>query len=333
VTPSLAVVIVTFNNADSIARCVARARELNADCDVVVVDHGTDGAGDIAATAGARVFRNPWNPGFGAGQNQGVRETHAPFILLLNPDAEPDREGIRAGLAILETNPHVGALQGVIVNRASGRPERSRGRELGPIHLFGRALGARRLLTARLARAVARRFRALADHVDRVPSSPEPVASLAATAVIVRREAFETVGGFDESYFLYGEDLDLCRRLRDRGWTLLALPERFAVHEGGGSATTPVDRELTWWRGTMRFAALWWSPVDWCAGLGAAFLLWCRVSLRSPRIASRAWSQLLAAPIRDRQHVRRSALDRGRARCRTASCAATTGGGGGSHRG
>jgi len=302
----LAVVIVGYGNADSIAECVRRARALDDVAEVVVVDHGTDGTADIAEAVGARVFRRPQNPGFGAGQNRGVRATTAPYVLLLNPDAVPVPAGIAAGLATIDADHGVAMVQGVIVNQGTGEPERSQGRELGPVHLYGRALGAKRLLALRPVRAVAARIGVLADHVDRVPDAPVPVASLAATAVIVRRDAFDSVGGFDESYFLYGEDLDLCHRLRAAGWTLLALPQRFALHVGGASASTAVARERTWWRGTMRFAALWWSPAAWNAALGAAVLQWCALVARRPSLAACAWWDLVWAPVRDRREVTRA---------------------------
>jgi len=296
----LAVVIVGYDSADVIAECVTRARDLSDVSDIVVVDHGTDGTADIAAAAGAHVVRDPGNPGFGSGQNRGVRETAAPYVLLLNPDAVPDPDGITAGLAAVDGDARLGAVQGVIVSRATGQPERSQGRELGPVHLYGRALGAKRLLRLPAVRWVARRVRSFADHADRVPDGPVSVQSLAATAVIVRRQAFDEVGGFDEAYFLYGEDLDLCRRMRGAGWTLLALPDRFAVHEGGASAPTVVERELSWWRGTMRFAAQWWSPGRWWAAVGAAVLQWAVLAARQPSSAGRAWHELVSEPRRDR---------------------------------
>ena len=137
--------------------------------------------------------------------------------------------------------------------------------------------------------------------MDRVPGGPRRVDSLAATAVLVRRDAFDAVGGFDESYFLYGEDLDLCRRLRNDGWGLVALPDRFAVHESGGSAPSDTARELTWWRGTMRFAARWWSPAAWGVAVVAAVVGWIGIAVREPSAASRAWREMVAEPLRDRR--------------------------------
>ena len=300
-TPALDVVVVAYDNRASIASCVHAARRLDGVGAVVVVDHGRDGSGDLARAAGARVLADPANPGFGAGQNRGVGETTASFVLLCNPDAEPEPGGVAAGLRRLQGDDSVGAVQGVIVDRAAGAPQRSQGRELGPLHLLGRAVGARRLLRRGVVRRLARRVRSLADHVDRVPTAATPVESLAATALLVRRAAFADVHGFDEGYFLYGEDLDLCRRLRAAGWRLLALPERFAVHDGGASSATETDRELAWWRGTMRFAARWWSARAWSAALGAAALAWLRLSLRHPSRTVDAARALLAEPTRDRR--------------------------------
>jgi N-acetylglucosaminyl-diphospho-decaprenol L-rhamnosyltransferase len=306
VTAMLDVVIVAYGNVDRIGAVVARARALPGVGHVVVVDHGSDGSGTVAAAQGACVVEDPTNPGFGAGQNRGVAMTTAPYVLLLNPDADPDPRGIAAGVAALDRTPDVAVVQGVIANRATGEAERSQGRELGPVHLIGRACSARRALAWPPLREVARRIGVTADHVDRVPVGPQFVDSLAATCVVVRRSAFEAVGGFDESYFLYGEDLDLCRRLRGDGWRLLALPDDFARHDNGASSSTSTERELSWWRGTMRFAALWWSTAAWTVGLAAAMTQCARLAVRQPRVTRRAWRALVADPIRDRQDVRRA---------------------------
>jgi len=304
VTADLDVVIVAYASRDAIEDCIDRVGALCNVGDLVVVDHGTDGTGDLAETLGARVLCDPGNPGFGAGQNRGVAATSAPYVLLLNPDAAPEPEGIAAGLTLLEADPRVGAVQGVITNRSTGAPERSSGRELGPVHLLGRALGARRLLSYAPVRAVARRFGAVADHVERVPNAPIEVDALAATAIVVRRDAFDEIGGFDESYFLYGEDLDLCRRLRQAGWTLVAMPDRFAWHEGGASAASSAERELTWWRGTMRFAAHWWSEPAWRVAVLAASIAWARLGLRFDGMSARAWRELVRQPMNDRSAFR-----------------------------
>ena len=172
---------------------------------------------------GATVVQDPSNPGFSAWRRiSAVLLGAAPFILLINPDAIIEPSAISVGLEILTNEPLCAAVQGVIVDRSTGEPERSSGRLLNPLHLWGRSLGLRRLLKFELVRRTTRRIPAVADHVDRSPSAVTEVESLSATAALVRRAAFEAVGGFDERFFLYAEDMDLSRRLRRVGWTLYA---------------------------------------------------------------------------------------------------------------
>lgn len=267
------VVIVAYGGTADVDRCLDRVIGAETVASVTVVDNG-DGAGATLAVArGAHGVRLPGNPGFGAAVNRGVTNGDAEAVLVLNPDAVLQEDGLRACLAELQTDPTVAAVQGAIVNVTTGREERSAGRALGPVHLAGRLLHARSLLRRPLVRRLARRIPALADHVDRRPSGPQTVEALAATAIVVRRSAFLAVGGFDAGYFLYGEDLDLCARLRDSGWALVALPTTMAYHRSGASSRSNWDRELVWWEGTLRYARAHWhggsrlaaSVIGWCA--------------------------------------------------------------------
>lgn len=304
-TSECGVIIVAYNSRDHIRRCLPEAFKLPNLRDVVLVDHGRDGSGQVARAAGATVLENPGNPGFGAGQNAGVRATSAPFLLLLNPDAVPVAEGISRGVSVLEESPDVAAVQGVIRNVKTGEPERSGGVELGPFHLLGRAVGARRFLRTKAAARAVRVLRTGHDHVHRVPESPVAVESLAATALLVRRDAFLGVGGFDESFFLYGEDLDLCRRLRAAGWKLVALPVDWALHEQGSSNTSDVERELHWWRGTMQFAARWWSSLAWLGAVLAAIVRAVTLAARRPPATLRIFRAVVLAGVVERR-ARRS---------------------------
>jgi len=296
------VVAVAYGSAEAIGRCIDATTTIPERGRVVVVDHGDDGSADIAAGRGAEVVRDPTNPGFGAGQNRGVGATSAEYVLLLNPDALVDGAAVGRGAALLRAQTDVAMVQGVIVGSTSGEAERSRGDELGPLHLWGRALRLRRLLRVGIVRAVARRVPALADHVDREPAEVEDVEWLAATVVLVRRAAFDAVGGFDASrYFLYGEDLDLCRRLRAAGWRLVAVPERWATHVSGGSSASSWLRETEWWRGTMAFAARWWRGGPFAAAVLAAVARWVPLAVRSPSRAGAAWRALVGDAVRARR--------------------------------
>lgn len=289
-------VFVAYNSEDEISQALARAGELGGRR--VVVDHGDGASARAAALNGAIAVHDPTNPGFGAGQNRGVSFTESEFVLLCNPDAEIVPAAVNAGAELLRARPCVAAVQGVIINRATGQPERSAGVEVGPLHLLGRALGAKRLLGLPGVASLTRRSSTLRDHADRVPAGPAEVAWLAATAILVRRSAFEAVGGFDESFFLYGEDLDLCRRLRATGWTLLAVPGVWATHDSGASADSSWSREANWWHGTMRFAAGRWDGRDWALAVTAATLRWSRLAVRHPLHARAAFRAMVREPVR-----------------------------------
>lgn len=256
------VVIVAHESADSLADCLQSASALRNLGSTIVVDHGSDGSGDIAESLGAMVLRDTRNPGFGTGQNRGRSLSNAPYVLLLNPDAIIDADAVTNGAEYLDAHLDVAAVEGVVLDPDTGQPERSAGVEISPIHLWGRALGLRALLRYDVARVLSRRVPALADHVDRANTSVRDVEALSATALLVRKEALESVSGFDERFFMYGEDIDLSRRLRSVGWRLSTLPGAWAWHKWG-SSSGGVDRELLWWKGTMTFAARWFDPVGW----------------------------------------------------------------------
>lgn len=284
------VVVVAYGNHDDIGWTLARARRLGGR--TVVVDHGDGQAAAYAARMGAVTVHDPANPGFGAGQNRGVSLTGTEYVLLCNPDARILPLAVMEGARYLRDHPGVAMVQGVIRDR-EGAMERSQGRELGPLHLLGRATGARRLLKFEPVRRAAARSTRLRDHAERRPDGPVHVESLAATAVLVRRSAFDSIGGFDSRYFLYGEDLDLCRRLRDGGWELAALPIEWAVHGGGKSSPSAWDRELRWWEGTRVFAARWWNVPAQVVGWTAAVAVCARLAACRPRSARAAARALL----------------------------------------
>lgn len=303
---AVAVTIVAYDSAALLPSCLAAVTSLREVTEVVVVDHGAGDSADVAGRAGVRVLRDPSNPGFGAGHNRAVATTSAPYLLLLNPDAVVDGAALALGLAVLEADLEVAAVQGAI-GSPEGAVDRSQGVALGPVHLLGRALALKRLGGLRLVRVAASRVPAVRDSVVRRSDDATEVESLAATALLLRREAFEGVGGFDERFFLYGEDQDLCRRLRQRGWRLVGLPGHWASHQNGSSFASSWQRELHWWRGTMMYAARWWTRRDWGLGVLAATVMWSRLAIRRPSGVPEAARALVTAPLHDRRRWRREA--------------------------
>ena len=295
--------VVAYESAGLLPSCLAAVAGHPEVDEVVVVDHGQGDSADVAERAGGRVVRDPSNPGFGAGHNRAVAATSAPYLLLLNPDAVLEPGALERGIEVIEADGSVAAVQGAI-RSPDGALDRSQGIALRPVHLVGRALALKRLLGLRLVRVVAGRVPSTRDAVMRHRSDVDEVESLAATALLVRRDAFDEVGGFDERFFLYGEDQDLCRRLRRAGWRLVGLPDLWAVHQNGSSFASPWGRELHWWRGTMMYAARWWTWRHWLLGVLAATVMWGRLALRRPSGALEAARALVIAPLGDRRRWR-----------------------------
>jgi GT2 family glycosyltransferase len=225
---SVAIVIVAYNSGEFLRRCLDAVgsgwRE------VVVVDGASpDGqtAGICAGFSHVRLIQRTRNDGFGTAANDGIAATAAPWVLLLNPDAWPVGDAIATLLGYAQRDPRVAAIGPLLVDE-SGRETRSTIRApLSPA-----ALSAWAALPAGVSGAYS-----LARRLAR-PGGSRRVGSgefIQGAALLLRREAFDAVGGFDQRFFMYGEDADLCARLRDAGWSIGLCPDAVFVHVGGGS--------------------------------------------------------------------------------------------------
>jgi GT2 family glycosyltransferase len=222
--PEVNVVIVTYNSMNVIGGLLD-SLPLALDgliYDVVVVDNGSaDGTAEfVAARGGYRVVRSA-NVGYAGGINQGVREAvPAEAILILNPDVRLGEKSVPPLLAALR-EPDVGIVAPQVRSPA-GTLELSLRRE--PTLL--RALGLAGTGLAVLSEYVTRP----ADY-----ASPRVVDWALGAALLISRKCYETLGGWDESYFLYSEETDLCLRARDKGLFTRYEPRSVIVHIGGQS--------------------------------------------------------------------------------------------------
>ena len=277
------VTIVTFNNVKTIDESINSVKDSNFINQIIVIDHGNDGSDKVASDLGAQVIKNPNNPGYGTGQNYAISLCESPFILLLNPDAKIDLSGLEQGHKFLLANENTVAIQGIITNPDKTLVERSHGNAIGLIHLYGRALGLKGLLRYRLIRKVFSKNRYLKDHIHRIPTTPENTDSLGFAAALIRRSAFEKVGGFDQDFFMYGEDTDLCKRFKAVGYDLISLPVQWATHIGQYSGESNLKKELLWWEGTLLYANKWFSKTEKILLLGAQFIEFGKLSSREPK--------------------------------------------------
>lgn len=229
----LDVVVVTHRSAEHLPHAL---RALPADGHVVVVDNASDDASvEVARRAGATVVANRTNAGFGAAANQGAAMGRAPFVLFLNPDARIEPEAVHRLVGELVARPSLGAV-GPRLRHPDGARQRARWPFPSSAETWRWALGGRRR-------------RPLGhDH------GGADGGFVVGACLLVRRTAFEEVGGFDVRYWLYAEEADLCRRLRDAGHEVDVVAEAEAVHVGGASGP-PADPLVVdhFDRGTERF--------------------------------------------------------------------------------
>jgi N-acetylglucosaminyl-diphospho-decaprenol L-rhamnosyltransferase len=209
--PPLAVVIVTYNSAREIAATLsALDRERRDGDEVVIVDNAsTDGTADVvrAAASWATVVETGANLGFAGGCNLGAARTTAPVLLFLNPDASPE-PGCLAALRTTGVRTGWGAWQ-PLVTMPGGEEINTSG---GVIHFLGFGWAGQC-------------GEPIGDGV-----SADRVAFPSGAALCVRRDAWDALGGFDESYFMYGEDLDLGLRLWLTGWQVGIDPSARVQH-------------------------------------------------------------------------------------------------------
>jgi N-acetylglucosaminyl-diphospho-decaprenol L-rhamnosyltransferase len=222
------VVVVSYNSEDRLRACV----EPLAGCDdvnVVVVDSAS-ADGSLAAVADLPVTTVALheNRGFAHGCNAGARRGSAPYVLLLNPDATLDRASLERLVAVADADARIGAVAPRITE-PDGTLDWSQRRFPRLRSTFAQALFLHRLFP-------------LAPWTDELvrdacaydaPASPEWASG---ACLLIRRSALERIGGLDEGFFLYCEDMDVCRRLRDAGLDVRYEPGAVCVHEGGASA-------------------------------------------------------------------------------------------------
>jgi GT2 family glycosyltransferase len=269
-SPRVCAVVVSFNTRDHLLRCLASLEAVRLPLEVVVVDNASaDGSAEAvgARFPAAQVIHNAQNAGFGQASNQGIARARAPYVLLLNSDAEVRPGAVEALAALLDQRPRVGAA-GPRIASADGAVEVSFGPPLTPLREWAQR---------RLVRGVHARDRAALERAASRASTEHEPAWLSAACLMVRGQALAQVGGFDEGFFLYEEDVDLCRRLKQAGWSIVFTPAAEAVHHHGRSMEQIADRaRLEYHRSHLLYYRKHNGPLasallrTWLAGAAAA---------------------------------------------------------------
>lgn len=306
----VAVAIVSFNTRAHLEACLASVLP-EAPAAVVVADNGSsDGSVELVRSAypGVTLVANGVNRGYGAAANQAIGASESPYVLVLNSDTRL-RPGTLAALAAhLEDHPAAGLVGPRLLN-VDGSPQPSCFPFPTPFHTLLQTtfLGA----LARWVPGVSSRYPPPLES----PDVPRSVPCVLGAALAIRREAFAAVGGFDESFFMYSEEVDLAYRLAAAAWEVHYTPLAEVVHVGGASTEQqPVEMEARRYGATRQFYRKHYSRGDQRLlvamttyrmlhdlALDSARLAWTRDAAGRSRLATRraVWRRVLRETWRE----------------------------------
>jgi GT2 family glycosyltransferase len=247
---ALGVVIVTYQSAAHIEACLRAIAAEGTSVRVVIVDNAS--SDDTIARARAvrpdvHVIRNDTNAGFSRANNQGLAAaSELPFVVFLNPDTEVSPDALGRLLGAVGERPDAVAA-GPLTLETDGTPQLSFGPDLRPWAEWNQR---------RRMKALRRRDPRAVDSLRRQASTAFEPDWLSASCLLARTAALRSVGGFDEGFFLYEEDADLCLRLRQAGGRLLFVPHARVTHHLGRSvASAPRAASLAYHRAHLRYYA------------------------------------------------------------------------------
>jgi N-acetylglucosaminyl-diphospho-decaprenol L-rhamnosyltransferase len=245
-TVAVSIVVVSYNTRERLLACLAALEtRVSLPHEVIVVDNAS-ADGSAAAVRGRfpTVIENADNVGFSRANNQGLRRARAAQALILNSDAEVGLGCVETLSALLDARADVGIV-GPRTRFADGRIQVSFGPMLSP-----RAEWRQRRLVQGVGRGDPGSIRA-AEALAATEFEPDWVSG---SCLLARRSAIDAVGMFDEGFFLYEEDVDLCVRVRKAGWRIVFTPAAEVVHHLGSSMPQAGIR-LEYHRSHLRFYA------------------------------------------------------------------------------
>lgn len=241
--PVVSIVIVTFDNRMDLEPCLHSifTAAIKTPFEVIVLDNGSrDGTSDLVRQRFplVRLIESKTNTGFAGGTNQGAAASTGDFILLLNNDTLVDGCAIDRLVDFMKSTPGAGAAGGKLLN-PDGSFQAGYARFSGLLQEL--------LISIQIGE---RLWRGYPSHRDSV--SARPVDWVNAACLLVRRSAFTELGGLDEDYFMYSEEVDFQFRLKQAGWKVYYLPDAHTIHYGGRSQDRWRRRRMVY-RGKILF--------------------------------------------------------------------------------
>jgi N-acetylglucosaminyl-diphospho-decaprenol L-rhamnosyltransferase len=226
----LSIIILNWNTRDLLAQCLKSLYDTmsNLDFEIIVVDNAsTDGSAEMVRREfpQVRLIQNAENVGFARANNQAIRVSQGRCVLLFNSDAIATPGAIHSLVGLADAEPRAGIVGAQLLNldgsfQASHTPFPTLWQEFLILTGLGRLL----------------RGRWYPSYGPEEDKGSQVVDYVEGACMLVRREAFEDVGGLDEGYFMYAEEVDWCYAMRQKGWQVWYHPAAKVIHLGGGSS-------------------------------------------------------------------------------------------------
>lgn len=293
----LSIIVVNWNGGDFLKRSLESVARFppQVDYEVVVVDNAsTDGSREWLESRGdsVRLIANAENVGFGRANNQAFAATEAPLLFLLNSDAEVHEGAIDRLVATLREDERIGAVGPRLIN-TDGTLQPSVWRNpVTPFEMIITALRLYKLMPRRMRGELLLGFHW--DHSER-----RRARMLSGAALMVRREMIDVVGGFDETFHMYGEDTEWSMRIIRSGWWMIFEPDAIVMHHSGKSTVrrwSNLEKRQKIYEGFFRFQQLHLSRSLAVTNLITGYLL---------SLGQHAWLALRRQPLEETRLVRR----------------------------
>jgi GT2 family glycosyltransferase len=242
IAPELSVVLVNYNDRGHLADCLSSLQKAvsGLDAEVILVDnHSEDGSPGLVRTAfpWVNLIENRENLGYPKANNIGFFQSRGEFCLFLNTDTVMPETGPAALLSGMRGLPDVGAIGPALVHK-NGLYQVSFGRRVNFISQIWQKII----------------FNPFYKFALRLSRKSREVGWLSGACLLARRDVVEAAGLFDEGFFLYFEDIDLCQRIRERGFKLVFFPSVRVFHSGGAATSARRWRSrLEYRRSQLRF--------------------------------------------------------------------------------
>ena len=280
---SVSILIVNYRSYDELEQCLVSLRDFEPDTRIVIVDHAADArrAAQLQPLhPRVEIHQFQDNPGFGAGVNRAARLAAPDDVVVLNPDVVLTQAIVARLASYVGSQPRVGIVGGLVREESGALQPSARA-----FPDLSTAFGGRTALLTRLWPSNPLTVRNLASSAV---AHPDRVDWVTGAFMFIRRQTFDDVGGFDERFFMYWEDADLCRRAAARGWQTAFFPSVSVRHlTGRASRHVPIRTLVAFHRSVFHYywkhggpVARVLSPIV-ALGLAGRFVLRLPAALRT----------------------------------------------------